>query len=149
MHAVAQPLADEAQPGNAGMGGFRHRSLHVEMKDGFRAAGPLVGQAPPAGIAHARRAIPGDAIAHEIDMDVILVRRPMAVEIIEEGLSLGERGVIAEELQLVGLVGWRRNKRERTCTGRKNLGRPTAVERDAAARHRNRVRRVVLRRPPK
>jgi choline dehydrogenase-like flavoprotein len=32
--------------------------------------------------------------------------------------------VIAEELQLVGLVGWRRNKRERTCAGRKNLGRP-------------------------
>jgi type I restriction enzyme R subunit len=48
------PLADEAQPGNAGMGGFRHRSLHVEVKHRFRAARALLGQAPPAGIARSR-----------------------------------------------------------------------------------------------
>ena len=45
MGTRSEPLADEAQPGNAGMGGFRHRSLHVEMKDRFRAAGALLGQA--------------------------------------------------------------------------------------------------------
>ncbi len=66
------------------MGGFRHRALHVEMKHRFRAAGAFLGQAPPAGIAHARRAVAGDAVAHEIDIDVILVGRPMALEIVEE-----------------------------------------------------------------
>ena len=72
----AEPLADEAQPGNAGMGGFRHRSLHVEVKDRFRAAGALLGQAPPAGIAHARRAVADGAVAHEIDIGVAPAIRP-------------------------------------------------------------------------
>jgi hypothetical protein len=33
MHAVGQSLPNEAQPWNPGVGGFRYRSLHVEMKD--------------------------------------------------------------------------------------------------------------------
>ena len=57
MHAGAEALADEAQPGNPCMGGFRHRSLHVEVKHRFRAARALLGQTPPAGIAHTRRAV--------------------------------------------------------------------------------------------
>jgi hypothetical protein len=55
MHAVAQPLADDAQPLNPGMGGFRYRPLHVEIKHRFRAAGALLGQPPPAGVAHLGR----------------------------------------------------------------------------------------------
>jgi len=58
MNALPKPLANEAQPGNPGMGGFGDRSLHVEMKDGFRGACALLGRAPPAGVAHARRTLP-------------------------------------------------------------------------------------------
>jgi hypothetical protein len=44
MHARAKLLADEAQPGDAGMGGFGDRALHIKMKDGFRVAGAFFGQ---------------------------------------------------------------------------------------------------------
>src|SRR5690554_55014 len=67
MHAGAKALADEAQPGNAGMGGFRHRSLHIEMKHRLRAACSFLGQAPPPRMAHARGAVADDAVAHELD----------------------------------------------------------------------------------
>jgi len=43
------------------MGGFRHRSLYVEVKDRFRAARALLRQAPPAGISRARRTVAEDA----------------------------------------------------------------------------------------
>jgi hypothetical protein len=77
-------LPDEAQPGNPGMGGLRHRSLHVELKDRFRSASALLCQPPPARIAHARRTIPYGAVADEINVDVF-VGRPMALKIVEEG----------------------------------------------------------------
>jgi hypothetical protein len=35
MHALAETLADEAQPRQAGMGGFRHCALHIEMEYGL------------------------------------------------------------------------------------------------------------------
>jgi hypothetical protein len=44
MHPLSKLLADEAQPGNAGVGRFRHRTLHVEMKNRFCAARALFGQ---------------------------------------------------------------------------------------------------------
>jgi hypothetical protein len=84
MHAGPEPLANEAQPGNPGMGGFRHRSLHVEVIYRFRAASTLLGQPSPAGIAHARCAVAHRAVADEIDVDVF-VGRPMALKIVEEG----------------------------------------------------------------
>ena len=80
MDPLSQALANELQPGKAGMGGFRHRSLHVELEDGFRAAGTLLGQPPPARMTHARRAVATQAVANEIDVDV-LARRPMALEV--------------------------------------------------------------------
>jgi len=89
MHTGAEALADEAQPGNPRMGGFRHRSLHVEVKHGFRAARALLGQPPPAGITHARRAVPQDTVADELDIGVILIGRPMTLEIVEEARPVG------------------------------------------------------------
>jgi len=41
------------------------------------------------GIAHARRADAVDAITNELDIGVILVGRPMALEIIEEARPVG------------------------------------------------------------
>ncbi len=67
------------------MGGFRNLPLNVEMEHRFRTARALLGQAPPAGIAHACRAVAVDAVANEIDIGVILVGRPVALEIVEEG----------------------------------------------------------------
>ena len=83
--AGPEPLADKAQPGNPGMGGFRDRPLHIEMENGFSATGAFLGQPPPASIAHARRAIARRALADKINVGVILVGRPMALEIVEEG----------------------------------------------------------------
>jgi hypothetical protein len=58
MHALADTLADEPQPGDAKIGGFCHQSLYVEMKNRFRIPRALLGQPPPAGTAHAYRAVP-------------------------------------------------------------------------------------------
>ena len=75
------------------MGGVRHRSLHVEVKDGFGAAGAFHGQPPPTGIPHPRRAIPGESIPHEIDIGVVCVGRPVAVEVVEEVLPIGWQAI--------------------------------------------------------
>jgi hypothetical protein len=83
MGAIAETLADKAQPRDTCMGGFRHRSLNIELKDRLRAARALLGQPSPAGIAHARSAVAYRAVADEIDVDVF-VSRPMALEIVEE-----------------------------------------------------------------
>ena len=66
------------------MGGFRHRSLHVEMEDRFRAACALLGQPPPASVAHALHAVAYGAVADKIDVGVVFVGRPMPLKIIEE-----------------------------------------------------------------
>jgi hypothetical protein len=84
MHTIAETLADEAQPRNSGMGRLRYRSLHVEMKNGFRAAGAFLGQPAPARLAVARRSVAVDAVADEVDIGVIVVGRPVALEIVEE-----------------------------------------------------------------
>src|SRR5262249_10794463 len=85
MHTGATAMADEPQPGNPRVRRFRHRALHVELKHRLSAAGALLGQPPPTGIAGARCAVAHHALAHEIDIGVIVVGRPMALEVIEEG----------------------------------------------------------------
>ena len=79
--------ADEAQPGDAGVRGLRHRALDVEVEHGLGAAGPDLGQASPPRIALAGRAVAVGALAYEVDVD-ILVGRPVALEIVEEGVPL-------------------------------------------------------------
>ena len=84
MYARAELLADEAQPGDARMGGLGDGALHIEMKDGFRGAGAFFGKPPPTGIAHAFGAIARRAIAHKIHIGVIIIRWPMTLKIIEK-----------------------------------------------------------------
>ena len=79
MHLVAEFTAHEAQPGNPGMGGFGHLTLHVEMKYRLGAAGSFFGQPPPAGIAGPRRAVACRSVANEIDVGVVLVSAAMPV----------------------------------------------------------------------
>jgi hypothetical protein len=59
----AQAAREGNANGNAGMGRFRHRSLHVEMTD----------FALPARAAHARGAVTNDAIPHELDVSVVIL----------------------------------------------------------------------------
>ena len=99
MDAGPEPLADIAQPGDAGMRGFRHRPLYVELKDRFRAARAFLSQPPPAGIAHPRRTITHRALTYEINVGVILVGRPMALEIVEEGRPVGLQAMHLEVAQ--------------------------------------------------
>ncbi|WP_248308487.1 hypothetical protein [Bosea sp. 124] len=84
------------------MGRFRHRALHVEMEHRFRAACAFFCQPPPAGIAHARLAIAGDAVAHKLDIDLILVSRPVALEIVEEARPVEQKPMRIEIAQREG-----------------------------------------------
>lgn len=70
------------------MGRLGHLALHIEVKDQFRAAGPFLGQTPPAAIAGPRRAVARRNVSHEINVGMILVGRPMTLKIIEEGWQL-------------------------------------------------------------
>jgi hypothetical protein len=79
MHAGADTFADEAKPGDSGVGGFRHRSLHIKVEDRFRAARASLGKSPPPRISLARY-----AAAHGLDRRVVLVGWPVALEIVEE-----------------------------------------------------------------
>ena len=81
------------------MRGFRHRPLYVELKDRFRAARAFLSQPPPAGIAHPRRTITHRALTYEINVGVILVSRPMALEIVEEGRPVGLQAMLLEVTQ--------------------------------------------------
>ena len=54
------------------------------MKDRFRSARALLSQPPPAGTAGARRPVAHETIADEIDIGVVIVGRPVALEIVEE-----------------------------------------------------------------
>ena len=81
------------------MGGFRHRSLNVEMEHGFRVACVLLGQPPPSGIAHAHRASTDRSVANEIDVGVVLVGRPMALEIVKKGRPVALQAIRLEIAQ--------------------------------------------------
>ena len=53
------------------------------------AASAFLGQSSPARVAHSFRAVATQAIAHEIDVGVVFIGRPMALEIVEEGGPIG------------------------------------------------------------
>ena len=84
MDPIAQRPPDEAQPRDSGVRGFGHGPLHVEMKHRLRPRRSLFRQASPAWATLARRAVPGCAIAHEIDIGMIGISRPVPLEIIEK-----------------------------------------------------------------
>jgi hypothetical protein len=76
--------------------------LAREVKHRFGAAGALLGQSPPAGIAHTRRAIPDRAMPYEIDIGVVLVGRPVPLEIVEERRPVGKQPMHLEITQREG-----------------------------------------------
>ena len=78
------------------MGGFRNRSLHVEMKDRFCPTCAFFCQTPPSGAAHPCRAVADYSLAYEINIGVVLVGWPMLVEVIEERRPVGLEAVHLE-----------------------------------------------------
>jgi hypothetical protein len=66
---------------------LRHRTLHVEMKHRIGATRLFLRQSPSPCIAGARSSVADHSLTHEIDIGVIIVSRPMVLEILEEGSS--------------------------------------------------------------
>lgn len=65
------------------MCGFRDGALHGEMKNRFGPS-PLFRQTTPARIAVSGSAVATRPLAHEIDVGVVFIRGPVAMEIVEE-----------------------------------------------------------------
>ncbi len=89
MDAASKLHPDESQPWKPSVSRLCDLPLHIEMEDGFCAARAQLCQSPPAGVAHPRCTVAVDTVAHELDIGVILVGRPMALEIVEEAGQSG------------------------------------------------------------
>ena len=72
---------------------LRHRAGNVEMEHRLRRAGTNLRQSPPSGIAHTLRASPAWVLAHEVDVRVVAVCRPVALEVIKERWPIGFESV--------------------------------------------------------
>ncbi len=84
VNSPPESLADQALPGKSRMRRLRDRTLHVKVKDRFRPPSALLGEAPPAAVSRACRAVAGKAIADEIHVDVVAVGRPVALKVLEK-----------------------------------------------------------------
>lgn len=102
MDLGVKTMAQEPQPGNAGVGGLRHRTLDVEMEHRLRATSPHYRQAPPLAISLAQSPLAGCAIADEIHIGVVLVGRPVALKIVKEGRPIGQQAMGLEIAQWEG-----------------------------------------------
>ena len=99
MHARTELPPQVTQPRQTGVGGLGHAALHIKVEDGLRAAA-FLGHPPPAGITRASGPIAMRAVPDEIDIHVIVIGRPMMLEVVEElgpvrresvGLEIAER----------------------------------------------------------
>lgn len=80
---VGYVQADIAEPEQPGMGGLRNRAGHIEVKDRLRASS-LLRYAPPPRASASSCDVAANAFAHEVNIGVIMVCRPMTLEIVEE-----------------------------------------------------------------
>jgi len=74
-----------AQPRKSCVRGLSDRSLHIKMENRLGRTRPNFCYPPPAGITGAGGSISANAFANEIDVGVILVGWPVALEIVEKG----------------------------------------------------------------
>ena len=80
MHALAELSPQAQKPRQARMGGLRHASLHIEMKDRL-CAGAKLCQSPPTRIAEAQCSTP---TADEFDSHRIAVCGPVVMKVFEK-----------------------------------------------------------------
>ncbi|CUW37708.1 conserved protein of unknown function [Magnetospirillum sp. XM-1] len=83
VNSVADQFSDVSQPWDPGMGRFRDLALDVKMKVRF-GLGALFAQSSPAAVAYSGCAIPNRSIPDEINVNVVAIRRPMSLEIIQK-----------------------------------------------------------------
>src|ERR1035437_4664486 len=89
-----------SQPRQPSVGGFRNRARHVEVKNRLRPS-PLFRHAPPACVAASRSTVSTSTLADKIDVRAILIRRPVALEIVKKSLP------IVREMVLIEVPQWK------------------------------------------
>ena len=99
MNPGAKLLAQVTQPRQAGVRGLGHTTRHVEVEDRLCRAAAQLCQPAPARITGARSPIATQPIADEIDIRVIAVGRPMALEVVEKRGPVGWNQVDFEVAQ--------------------------------------------------
>ena len=79
-------LADDAQPGQAGMGELADRAAAGELKDrSISKAGPFVRQPQPSWTAQTGGGMTVRSFADGVDVIMLPVGRPVALEVVEKG----------------------------------------------------------------
>ncbi len=99
VNSIAQRTSDMKQPRDSGMRGLSHGPLHIEMKYRFGPGRSLFRNAPPARASLSRSAVSGRAEAHEIDIGMTSIRRPVPLEIVEESGPVWQEAVDFEIAQ--------------------------------------------------
>jgi hypothetical protein len=77
------------------MGGLCHRARNIEVENGLR-PGPYFSDAPPPGVSTSSCTIATKAIAHEINVGVLVIRRPMPLKIVEKCWPIVRQAVLVE-----------------------------------------------------
>jgi hypothetical protein len=78
---------------------LRYRALHVEVKDRLGAPGTYLCDSPQGRPARTRSSVAAIAIANKIHIGVLLIGRPVALEIVKEHAPIGSEPVFLEVLQ--------------------------------------------------
>ena len=89
-------------PGDPRVGRLGDLALEVEVENRLGAAGPPLGEALPLSVARPDRGLAQLPVAHEVDVDVLAVGRPVALEVVEETVPVGEEVVLLEVGQREG-----------------------------------------------
>ena len=84
VHALAQPLADVAEPRNTGMSGCRDLSIYSESEYRFCGANAALDQAAPVSVPTSLGAIADGTGPHIAHPNTPFICRPMLLKIVEE-----------------------------------------------------------------
>lgn len=101
MYAIRHAVSEVQKPRNACMGGLRHRSGHVKMKNGFGPCSDLR-QASPPRITASSLSVSTLAFPNEIDVGVVHVCRPMLLKVGQK------RGPFVGQTVFVEIFQWER-----------------------------------------
>lgn len=94
--------ADKQEPRETGMRGLRDGALHIEAEYRLGGASPSLSQSHPARIAGTGRPLSSVALTDKIHVYMILIGRPMPVEVVEEGRPVERQSVPLEILHREG-----------------------------------------------
>jgi len=95
MDSVSDARAQKAQPWNTSVRGFGNRAGHAEMKYRFRARAHFC-DSPPARITAAGRTVSTLAFTNEIDVGVVLIGRPVPLEVVQKSRPVTGEIVLLE-----------------------------------------------------